>query len=128
MTRKGYVMSMRHSVVGLAVLGLTLAFANATALAQSDQDDASLSPKARRVSKELRQSKNAFMAAVGACERPGLCDPDSKTSDRESTRLLLSSEDRFMSLCQLCATRDDCESERQRMRSGKRSRGVAPCH
>ena len=118
---------MRYSMVGLAMLGLSLAIAGTAGAAGGGTDDATLSPKTRRIAAELRQSKNSFMTAVGACERPGLCDPDSKTSDRDTTRLLLNSEDRFMSLCQLCATRDDCEAERVRIRSGKRSRGVAPC-
>ncbi|HVP68142.1 MAG TPA: DUF4148 domain-containing protein [Anaeromyxobacteraceae bacterium] len=93
----------------------------------SPPPEAALSPKTRAVANELKVAKGSLMAAVGACNRPDTCDPTAKNHDREATRLLLQAEDRFMSLCETCATRDLCEEERAKMRDGKRSRGVAPC-
>jgi hypothetical protein len=114
----------------MLAFSLTLFLAGVAVGAEPEKappEGAAMSPKTRRVSSELKVAKNSLMSSVGACERPGTCDPQSKSADREQTRLLLQAEDRFMSVCQLCASREDCDAELQKMRDGKRSRGVAPC-
>jgi hypothetical protein len=115
---------VRFVFVALALSGASTAFG---AGPSTPADKTPMSPKTRHVSAELKAAKGSLMAAVGACSRPDACDPQAKNSDKDATRLLIQSEDRFMSICQLCATQEQCEAERVIMRAGKRSRGVAPC-
>lgn len=79
------------------------------------------------VLRDLKNAKQAFMAAMGACVRPEQCDPASRSANREAVDLVTSTEETFMVACKACAPEEKCEAERQRIRDGKQSRGYAPC-
>ena len=79
------------------------------------------------VDPELRRAKVAFMAAVGACARPGQCDPSSRNSDKDAIELLKSTEERFIDACRSCASAEACDKEASRIRDGKQSFGNVPC-
>ena len=95
--------------------------------APSAKDSGAKKGTAPAPNQELKQAKTSFMAAAGACARPEHCDPASRSADKEAVALLKDTEEKFMLACQACAPVEKCEREAQRIRSGKRSFGNAPC-
>ncbi len=99
-----------------------------TATTQKDAGTAKKAPTlSKELSQELKTTKQAFMAAVGSCARPDLCDPGSRSANRELIDLVTSTEENFVTACRACSTDEKCERERQRIRDGKNSRGLEPC-
>ena len=88
------------------------------------QKPAATSPAVLR---DVKITKQAFMAAIGACVRPEQCDPGARSVNRELVDLVTSTEENFMVACKACAPEEKCETERQRIRDGKQSRGYTPC-
>jgi hypothetical protein len=76
---------------------------------------------------KLKNAKAGFMAAMGACARPGTCDRSSPTAQKDLVLMLEAKELAFMDACQACAAQEKCESERVRIRDGLSSRGLQPC-
>jgi hypothetical protein len=104
-----------------------VAVALSTAAMASEKTRAPTSKPKQPSMSELEQAKAAYRAAVGACARPDTCDPTASSANRDAVALLKDTEKQFMTACTACASEERCESERQRIRDGKRSVGRAPC-
>jgi hypothetical protein len=110
---------MKHIVMAFAALTIA-ASAHAAKPSPSKREQ---SATARN---DVVRTKAALLRVVGLC-RGGACDPLRKSSDPELVDLVLAKEKAFVEACRSCASADACESERQRIRDGERSRGAEPC-
>lgn len=81
----------------------------------------------KEVLSDLKSTKQAYAAAVGACARPDVCVSGSRSANRELIDLLTSAQENFMTACKACSTDEKCEKESQRIYDGKQSLGLAPC-
>jgi len=75
----------------------------------------------------VKNAKAAFVAAVAACERPGVCDPKSPAASRDSITLLKQKDEEFSRACKACASPEKCEAERGQILEGSSRYGSNPC-
>jgi hypothetical protein len=64
-----------------------------------------------------QRAKTVYIYAVEACEQPARCDAGLRDDAERS----------FMNACQICASADRCESERDAIKSGSAKRTENPC-
>jgi hypothetical protein len=121
---------MKRTILLVAVLAISgEAGAADTKLAAPKQPPpppAKVSPAVQKL-RDVDTSKAAFMAALGSCPRPEVCDPKSPERNPELVKMLQGREDAFMEACAQCASDKACEQERDRIRAGRGRFGYNVC-
>ena len=114
-------------MVRIIVLGLALSLAttaNGAAPSSKAKGKAGSPSEAQRV---LFNAKRALKTAVDLCSVPGKCEQGSPSANREYIAILEGADRNFIEACLACSTAEKCDAERDRIRDGKHSQGLAPC-
>ena len=112
-----------------ALIALLLATGAGAADAKTTKD-ISKPPKSKvtaEQAKAVRTGKAQFMAAVGSCNKPDLCDPKSPARNPELVTMLQRSEELFRVACVQCASDAACEQEIARIKDGRGRFGYNVC-
>jgi hypothetical protein len=107
-----------------AALSLATTASAATSKSKSSPAQKGTMTEAKRA---LMNAKRALKTAVDLCSNPGKCEHGSRNADREYISMLESADRNFIEACLACSTPERCDSERDRIKDGKRSQGTVPC-
>jgi hypothetical protein len=113
-------------MVRIIFLGLALSLATVASGATPSSNAKGKAASLSEAKRALFNAKRALKTAVDLCSAPGKCEQGSG-ANREYISILEGADRNFIEACLACSTAEKCDAERDRIRDGKRSSGIAPC-